>query len=1055
MHGMVAERRQDGQNQRLLVPLRSGAGKLSVRTMQANRILGIVVLLLVAVGAAVWFVSRGDGRIDLPTANEAQAAAAAGATADAATGTLTTAAAAERAADATLRVEAASATAAPEMDAAMSGQVVDDAGHPVVGAVVKDSRGSAFEGGSFDGDFFEAMADDPEAVMASVRAARREGVETTTDAEGRFRLGTSRSGGKVTLRVAARGHRVLTRSVARPTKGDLDVGVLQLERGAIISGRVVDRAGNGIADATVAREPGGQGTEWLAGIDVEFPGADDMPSFGSDRTKTDAQGRFELPHAGAGEFALRARHAEHPSQRQTGLSIAAGETMRDVLLVLEPGASIRGRVVGVPDGARALRVVASSRRDGTAGGEAEGPFAILAGGGEMFGDMAGFGERSAQVEADGGFVLRGLHIGRVYRVWATQSGRGVLGNATCSERLEVTTPIEGIELRYEPGITVTFQVKDDATGEPIERLWVRHALTGGGGFEEMMSQAMARSGRPTSYPDGLVTIANLRPTEKQALTLTVEAIGFREHERKGIALPRRGELDLGVVRLTPAPALRLQVLSQADGTPVVGATVRVRAEKSEPRSGVSFEMFGERMGGAGTGSARTDDEGRCVVNAPTDTPFVAVVTSKEHARHETAPLTLGALAGREHVVRLLRGGTVEVTAVDADGAIAASQRVEHMAPDGSRDNKTTNDTGIVSFERLAPGEHRFRIGDRAGGPDFMSIAVEVSQQVGGGPAAADAGWQPVQVDDGAVAAVRLVKPASAQLRGVVRENGLPLADARIAFLKGAGGDGLGADLAEMMAGFGGGAGGRSTRAGDDGSYLLRDLPEGSHRLRITSRERTMPAIVTVELRAAENVLDIDLDVATVRGVVRDAAGQPLADAKVRVTPVRSTVDGEPDPMAIVENVMPGGMDMLGGAGGGRSTKTDGSGRYELRGVQAGAPLQVRATAKGHAPAVSTTFEVPSGGTRDGVDLAMLRAGRIKVTMAEKAAFVFASANLLDAGGENDPAVAPVMQMLRNGAGTLDGLQTGRWRVSLRMPNGEAPSPRDVDVVAGETVTVAF
>ena len=131
------------------------------------------------------------------------------------------------------------------------------------------------------------------------------------------------------------------------------------------------------------------------------------------------------------------------------------------------------------------------------------------------------------------------------------------------------------------------------------------------------------------------------------------------------------------------------------------------------------------------------------------------------------------------------------------------------------------------------------------------------------------------------------------------------------------------------------------------------------------------------------------------------------------------------------------------------------GRYELRGVQAGTSLQVRATAKGHAPAQSAAFEVEAGGARDGVDLQLRQAGRIKVTMATKTPFVFATASPLDAAGNVDKDAKPVVQMLRNGAGTLDGLRAGRWRVTLRTPNGEAEPPRDVDVVAGETATIAF
>lgn len=1024
--------------------------------MASNRSSGLLVLLVLAVAAvAAWFVWRGDTGVDLP-AGPGSGAATAGAAAPASATTAEGAApdhASEPAVEAVSREVAAAAAAVEENGLALVGLVVDERGQPLPGAVVRDARGRVFGFDALDSDQFADLANDPDGAMARVRAARSEARATATDAEGRFRLAVPAGRGMASVRVEARGYLVLDRNVARPTAGDFDIGTLQLERGAVVSGRVVDRAGVGIADALVLREPGGAAGEWLGGLDFEPPGGDERNGWDGGGTRTDVQGRFELAHVAPGEFTLRARHRDHPMHRQPGLTATAGADLRDLLLVLEPGAVIRGKVTGLPADTKSVRVAASLRRD-DAGGQ-EGPLAIFAGV-DMVQEMGGFGERSVEVDADGAFVLRGLQIGRTYRVWAMQAGAGMLGNAPCTPRLEVTTPIEGIELRYEPGVTVTFQVVDGA-GVPIERLWVGHTLRGGGGMEELMGRAMARPGKARDCPDGRVTIANLRPKDKQTLGLTIDAVGYRRFEREGVALPRTGALDLGTLQLAAAPVLRAQVLVDGAGTPVANATVQVREQESDAGPGldlqVDFEMFGDRGGAGGAASSKTDDEGRCVVNAPVDTPFVVTVTSKEFARHRSEPLTLASLGERDYVVRLVRGGIVEVAAVDAEGAIAPGQRIEHLAPDGSRDTRNGNDAGLATFERLVPGEHGFRIGERAGGAAFVTMTMEAAA---GQPPTADAGWQTVRVDDGNTVKLQLVKPQTAQLRGVVRENGAPLANARIAFLKGAGGDGIAGDLAEMMAGFdpgGGGGGGRSGRSGDDGRYSLRDLPEGSHRLRITANGRTMPAIVPVELRAADNTLDIDLDVSVVRGVVRGADGQPLAGATVRVAPVRASGgDGEPDAMGIVEDMMPGG---LGGALGGKSTKTDDGGRYELRGVQGGTRLLVRATAKGHAPAESPPVEVAVGGTQDGVDLQLLRAGRVKVTMANKAAFVFASAERLDEAGNADKTTRPVVQMLRNGSGTLDGLRTGRWRVSLRSPNGDAESPREVDVTAGETATVAF
>jgi hypothetical protein len=262
-------------------------------------------------------------------------------------------------------------------------------------------------------------------------------------------------------------------------------------------------------------------------------------------------------------------------------------------------------------------------------------------------------------------------------------------------------------------------------------------------------------------------------------------------------------------------------------------------------------------------------------------------------------------------------------------------------------------------------------------------------------------------------------------------------------------------MEEFGRGAGGGGRGRSARSGDDGSYELRDLSAGSHRLRVTSSDRAMPAVITVTLATGENVYDVDLDVAIVSGVVRDPEGKPVSGASINVVPIRDRAAGQADDVAAaVDQAMPGGLEMLGG-GRGRSVKTGDDGAFELRGLQTGVRLQVRASAKGFAAVLSEPFQLAPGGVRSGVDLQLLASGRIRVTMVDSVAFASARAQLLDAAGDVVPGVPPVMQILRRGAGTLDGLRPGRWRVEILLPGGDPREPRTIDVIAGETATAAF
>ena len=123
-------------------------------------------------------------------------------------------------------------------------------------------------------------------------------------------------------------------------------------------------------------------------------------------------------------------------------------------------------------------------------------------------------------------------------------------------------PANGIELAYDPGIAVTFQVVDADTGAALTELRVGTQMVGGSGFAAMFSGAMGRNAKFESYPNGIVEVPNLRPKKKQKLTLRLEALGYAPHKQEGIELPMRGSLDLGTIRLKPAPIVEVVVTYQ-------------------------------------------------------------------------------------------------------------------------------------------------------------------------------------------------------------------------------------------------------------------------------------------------------------------------------------------------------------------------------------------------------------------------------------------------------------------------------------------------------------
>jgi hypothetical protein len=289
------------------------------------------------------------------------------------------------------------------------------------------------------------------------------------------------------------------------------------------------------------------------------------------------------------------------------------------------------------------------------------------------------------------------------------------------------------------------------------------------------------------------------------------------------------------------------------------------------------------------------------------------------------------------------------------------------------------------------------------------------------------------------------------VQGVVRQNGQPVSGVRVAFAEGS--EDQGGDLRSMMADFGGGGRGRNARSGEDGAFELSNLPVGSHRLRISGGGRTMPMVVPVVLGFGANLVDVVLDTTSLAGRVVGPDGAPMADAQVSVSVARAS-SGD-DPMGGLEQ-MAGDLGAMGGGRGGRGVKSDSDGQFVLPGVQAGARLRLRATAKGFAAAGLEVDALTAGEQRTGVELRLSASGKAKVTVAGSAGpFQVLRARMLDAAGQPRADVGPEMQMLRRGEATIDGLRPGSWRIELVAGLEGVKDSRVVEVAAGQTVDVSF
>jgi protocatechuate 3,4-dioxygenase beta subunit len=217
----------------------------------------------------------------------------------------------------------------------LSGVVVDPDGRPV----------TAFE------------------VQAKSHRTRMDGavpfgaVQRVRDSEGRFTLAGFEPGWAC-VDAWAQGYTLTASGCVKMAQGGEVVGlVVTLERGASLSGRVVDDLGAPIAGAKVGlfhnREP-----------EVDFLRSDprDFPRLKS--TRTDADGRFLLEDLSAGTWQVEVDHPDHAVLRHNDVLVEAGADNDAGALVITRSASVSGAALDASGNALAGASVTLMRING-------------------------------------------------------------------------------------------------------------------------------------------------------------------------------------------------------------------------------------------------------------------------------------------------------------------------------------------------------------------------------------------------------------------------------------------------------------------------------------------------------------------------------------------------------------------------------------------------------------------------------------------------------------------------------------------------------------------
>ncbi len=541
------------------------------------------------------------------------------------------------------------------------------------------------------------------------------------------------------LRIEAVGYATFEREDLHLIAGtDNDLGVIQLERSALVRVTVVDDGTSApIANASVSLNELAPGRGELGLTFSIDTGGDDEPVFGGEgagrRGKTDKEGRVSLTSLPGKQATLSVRHREHAAWKSATLDLPTiGD--HEVTVRLKAGGSV---VVEVID--RDKRPVASltiDHRDP-----------------EMRGQMFLPGMQSDTItDAAGRVVFAHIPAGRhLFRVRPTGGGGAMMasgaimtaavgGSGGPTELEQGWSEIVAVE-----GETVTLVLDAPQMGElhgrvreggkPLAGATVRLREKRDDAFG-MDLPFLDRPLSTTTTASGEYTLAG-SPVGDYQLVVTHPA---RAMKWEGDVTVRTGELRFDVD--LPLATIEGRITDEA-GKPIEGAKVsaeRAKKADSEPGRGANVEMNvvmigslgdeGEMIsfgGGADAPVVKTDADGRYRLRGVTpNVPLQVVVSGRnlQPTRSDRIELaTDQTLSGFDLVMK--QGGSVEVTARRPDGRTVsgAMVRAEPVAGEAAPKTLFTGLEGRATFEGLEPGRWKFTCERTAFEPDARDVKM--------------------------------------------------------------------------------------------------------------------------------------------------------------------------------------------------------------------------------------------------------------------------------------------------------------------------------------------
>lgn len=860
--------------------------------------------------------------------------------------------------------------------------------------------------------------------------------ETSTDEVGEFSFDELDSGTYV-IEILDEEHRPsrLEKVSYAKDKG-LDLGDLSLESGAVLRGQVLDERGRGVVGALLLESLGHPREEKQTVI----------PGRGRPIGESGANGQFLLANLAPGELHVIVDSPEHFPVEVETQAVLAGETQEDLIVRVETGLPLEGRVQGVaPEQLSRLRITARIKNESSTVDD----------------EPASSRPRTVPCEASGAFRIGGLVGGQDYRLTAFETAadeEGELERLPAIDAVYARPGDSGVVLSLKKPLKLSVRVVNDATGEPVT------SFTALAGFEELTT--LKEDGETKHiHAGGWVQFEKLQRPEGQKLArVVIRAVGFAELEKGNLQLKEGEENDLGEVRLIPAPRLLVTVTDKESGRVIPSAYALTGNSESKQTL--------EQLADAGPkeapvlqadfSGAPADEDGVVALGLITGEASWLYVVADGFATLEFPQQHFRGIEDVELAAELVRGGEVRVQVTDQLGGPVEGVTVLHSQLEKADQSPQwlqvkaewkTDEAGEVVFGSLSSGDHGFRLLKEEEVGSYVVLSPEDE-------------WQSIAVKSGESAELVLTTLSRSSLSGTVFESGAPLAEADLTLVALENGEPRGQRW--RRGGFGTPSDDPNQASTDEeGHFQFSKVKPGDYLVRVSHVDRYMTIEVPVTMQVEPTELDVRLGVASIEGRITDSEGAPLEGIVVRAdteSGARTRTwnrgkfqigEDEEGSMTFNMSSSPGRSRSSGAAD--SEARTDSDGRYVLRGVRSDEPIDLDIRDRFHSSVSEQLDALGPDEVRRGVDFALEPAGVITCKIAalpEGVNRIRVRAEYLEEGAHLGESRQRSIRTWNLRAG-FESLLPGRWKLEVRLQDGTVVQTLEPQVVAGQITELSI